>query len=193
MSLYKYKLYMNAFRRVVTVNLEGDNSRDNLKKMAFYGVKAVNYKPEPKNRLNEANDNFTLVAVVKDLIGELTPKELENIFPIKKWYDGDKYEWKDYYYTKEYLKKFDPDKPIGEKEAVSLLWEYQNIDINLFAVKVMGYMADMDHLRGRLSTTEQILLDINKGQEVEREEVDGYGGTKHPTTDKIPSYLKIIK
>ena len=74
----------------------------------------------------------------------LTPKQLQQMFPISKEYDGDKYDMKDYYYTLHALEKAGMDKPIGtEMEAAHLLWDYQNTEISFFLMAYMGCIEDM--------------------------------------------------
>ena len=66
--------------------------------------------------------------------------KLENLvitFPVKKEFDGDKWECKDYFYTMDVLSKMDWDKPIGRDNIVDLLWDYQNDDLRHAYVEFM--------------------------------------------------------
>lgn len=71
----------------------------------------------------------------------ITPREFLTMFPIKKEFDGQKYECKDYFYTKEYLSTIDLDEPISE--PFEFLWDYWNSDTARFLMNVMGAMSDV--------------------------------------------------
>ena len=72
-------------------------------------------------------------------MGTLKPKEFMELYPIPKEYDGHKYEIKDYFYTRDYIKGLEQENPIGT-EVFNLLWEYQNRDLIHFNVNFMEYM-----------------------------------------------------
>lgn len=59
---------------------------------------------------------------VYNFIGFLTIRDLLSIFPIRKDYDGELYQCKDYFYTVDVLSKMDWDKPIGRDNVFSLMW-----------------------------------------------------------------------
>lgn len=162
-------------------NLEDDKHIKKLyiKRSIFYGVKAVINGPKDDFPLNKASTNFEFANTIANLMGSLKPKEFINIFPINKEYDGHKYQSKDYFYTKKYMDSLNQSKPIGE-EILHLLWEYQNMDITLFNIKMMGYMDDMRRLRGKPNVIEEFFSNY---------EDDSVETIKK----KYPSYLKLIK
>lgn len=181
MDFKKYNLYLRAFRNSTTKYIEGDKSRDNIKRIVFYGVRTIINKPKPNNRLNEVKENFESVCIVKDLMSLLTPKEFMNVFPVTKEYDGYKHEWKDYSYTMRYMETLNPNKPIGE-EILNLLWEYQNWDVTFFNLKLTGCLDDMRALKGQQSVIEEFFAEMKEQQDCNKGNIKG-----------MPSYLKVIK
>ena len=63
------------------------------KRIIYFGVKMLNFSRKNKGTTVELSLNsFTLSSVIKDVMSLLTPREFENIFPIDKTYDGDKFQ-----------------------------------------------------------------------------------------------------
>jgi len=95
-----------------------------------------------------------LFRVVVDLMGMLTPIEVEQLFPIEKEYDGEEYGIKDYFYTREYLDGLDQDKQIHD-EVETLIMEYQNIHINVFAANWMSAISAVHRFETGMTLAEQ--------------------------------------
>jgi len=104
---------------------------------------------------------FYIIEVICAMVGTLTPREFMNMFPIEKTFDGEKYQWKDYFYTRNYIEKFGMDKLIGDK-APEFLMEYQNLDITHFMVYWMEVVSQMNILQGG----KDILLEFMEEQGV---------------------------
>lgn len=88
-------------------------------------------------------------AVLIHMVGELTPAELMNIFPIEKTYDWKKYGMKDYFTTiMEALQAYDLNEPIKtKKKADSLLWDYMNdtvMDYRVNRLSIIGELYEMN-------------------------------------------------
>lgn len=153
----KHDLYANAFYNTLHSYID-DQEQDVkpfIKKMIVYGVKAVNSKKESGViTQEEAELDFQYAEIIKSFMGSMTPEEFVNIFPIRKDYRGHKYECKDYFYTRDYIKGLDQDKPIGE-EITMFLWEYTNWEINVFTVNCMGYLSNLRRLAGQSSLMEE--------------------------------------
>lgn len=158
----KHDLYMKAYIKEISQFIEAVNAGETpdtspiVRKMVHYGVKAVITAPEPTNRLNNANDNFTFANGVKELMATLTPDEFMTLFPIEKDYKGHRWGFKDYFYTKDYMATLEPDTPIGD-EILELLWEYHNWDITLFNIRLMNYLDDMRRLRGKPDVKDEVM------------------------------------
>lgn len=126
-----------------------------LNQLIFYGVRVVNTQPSRENFTREqAERDFKYAQLIVSSIGCLTPVEFVQLFPIEKTYDGDRWETKDYFYTRDYMNTLDQEKPIGEN-ATNLLWEYMNWDIRMFTVNIMSYMDNLRRLDGQVSVMEE--------------------------------------
>lgn len=139
--------------------------KEELIKYIYLGVKAlmVKYRSRPKYLDPEYIQNeYSMISSIVEGIGLLTPKEIVQIFPVSKEYDGSRYDTKDYFYTMDTLKKYKPDEPIGnQQEAINLLWEYVNHDISFFMVMRMRCISDLSVYCG----IEEPLNEFYKGQE----------------------------
>lgn len=71
---------------------------------------------------------FAMENMSKSFLGQLTPREFLQDFPISKTYDGKRYQCTDYFSSIEQLSVLDMDKPfdIQTDDLVNLLWGYQN-------------------------------------------------------------------
>ena len=180
----KHMIYLNAFIETIRNYADKMESEEDfslyLKRAVYYGVKIVNSIDRPIDK-TKSNSNLEIADTIKALMSCLTPREFENLFPIDKTYDGKKWQSKDYYYTKEYLKKLDPDKSIGDKEIHSFLWEYQNIEITMFNVNLIGFMSDIREGQGYQSIMEEWIDKV------------GIEEAKKQVETKLPDYLRIVK
>lgn len=153
----KHLLYLKAFENAARqyIDNQGRPLQPLIRKAIFFGVKAVisGAKPEFTTR-EEAEDDFQFVDAIQWFMGTLTPTEFVNLFPIKKDFHGEKWGAKDYFYTRDYIKTLDPDKPIGDK-ILDFLWEYHNLEISLFMVELMSAMSRLRQLDGQPSLAEE--------------------------------------
>lgn len=163
----KKNLYLKAYTNTtVKITQIGINeilkeSREYIKRLAFYGVKyivALKYENrEHRKHLDkkELEADFAFMDNVLMFMSLLTPRELVNIFPITKEYDGEKQGWKDYYYTIDTLKEYDMDKPVGMEQLQDLLWDYQNTDLWLFMGSQFAIMSDLRRCMGEKGIMEE--------------------------------------
>ncbi len=201
----KYDLYMRAYQRTLANYTYEQSIRDTLKKAIVYGVKAIN--TQPKETLVLKDDyikRFQLISTIHYFMGILTPVEFINLFPITKEYDGHKYQWKDYFYTMNYIKTLDPNKPIApigqDDKILHFLWEYSNIEIERFTVKGMLCLSEIRQFEGQPSLMEEWAAD--KGIKTYTMYEDGQGNNfmldgETGKTTKVsrprPKYLKLVK
>ena len=149
----KNEIYLKAFNRLLN-----EDSID-TKKLIFLGVKAIGRNFTKAMNQQEATENHAAMTLIVSLMEKLTPRELEQLFPITKEYDGAKYECKDYYYTKNYLKQLPQGKPIGDG-ILDLLWEYHNIDLRFFNIRLFSAIDDMrKFFEGKGSMMTEFLAD----------------------------------
>lgn len=90
----------------------------------------------------DMEDLKTFITLVNRLMKKISYKEFVQLFPITKDYDGDKWGWKDYFYTMNYIKEHGEDNLI--ENPFEFLMEYENIYTNRFTVKWMGWVNN-DH------------------------------------------------
>lgn len=198
----RYDLYDKAYGKVLKEynNNSSQDAKPLIKKLIVYGVKMVNSKSEHGDKTYEqTEENFNFGELIKACMSLLTPSEFINTFPIDKEFKNHKYEFKDYFYTKDYIAKLDKDKPIG-KEINMLLWEYTNMQLTKFNIRLMGYISDLRQFQGKSSLMQE-WADImgiktytqykdDKGIEFMFDEETG------KTTKLVkpkPQYLKVIK
>lgn len=137
---------------------KGDLSHEQAVKLAFIGTKHVVslldidrqgeelYKVDGKRyeQSQEVRQNlFDSINQLYNFIGFLTIRDLLSIFPIRKDYDGELYQCKDYFYTVEALSKMDWDKPIGRDNVFSLMWDYCNEDLERILSEYMCLISDL--------------------------------------------------
>lgn len=198
----KNYLYLKAWDRALkeyTENPDVANRIQYIQRLVFYGVKFVITSPGKEHTTREqAEQDFQFVSIIKSLVGLLRPVEFMQIFPIKKDFKGHKYEMKDYFYTRDYINTLDPNKPIGE-EALMLLWEYTNKDIEIFNINSMLALSKLRQLDGYPSIANE-WADMNEikthtlhtGVNGKEFFINDKGKTLR-VTKKRPRYLKVVK
>jgi hypothetical protein len=112
------------------------NEKSDLFKIINHGVRLTVLLE--RNKDSGEHDNLlqhidTLIHTMKAYISMLTPRELTQIFPIKKTYDGEKYQIKDYFSTMKALEEYGLDRLIGDS-IDDVLWDYDNFYIMEFYV-----------------------------------------------------------
>lgn len=200
-------MYLNAYCNTLEdyKNAHDENPNqdfnDIIKKLIIYGVKAFNTKPESEYiEWEEAEKDFQFVSIIKSLMATLTPGEFVNLFPVEKEYKGHKYGMKDYFYTRDYLKDLDFDKPIGQDKILDFLWEYQNWEITDFNVEIMECISRLRQLDGEPSLAEEFAdtmglktYTMNTDDKGREYLFDNETGKTAMVKKPRPKYLKVIK
>ena len=192
----KSDLYFNAFgRKLVTAS----TSRHRLKQAILYGVKycAALHFERPKNQTQKETElQYDLMLLVKHMMSKLKVSEFINLFPIKKEYNGDKFGWKDYFFTVDKLKEYNQDKPIGE-QVDDLLWDYTNDDICAFMVQTLCTASKLRKFQGEMGIAEQWAIEngISTVTVNEKAEyvMDNTSHKTKPYRKQMPEYLSIVK
>lgn len=150
---------------------------DDLIKYVYLGVKAfggeyVRLKREAKIKsLENVEWTYKRCQDIMEAIGNLAPAQLIQLFPVTKDFTGDKYGWKDYFWTMKRLEKFPQDKPIGsEQNAADILWDYVNHDTEFFFLTWMNCVDDMSTYCGDDEPREKFY-----GRRIKEHEVDAEG------------------
>lgn len=129
---------------VIQFRLTGlDERKQCIKQYIKRGIKQIIPAEDVKKRLD-------IMVWLIDAISVLTPRELTQIFPITKRYDGARWQEKDYFYTMDKLSRLNMDRPIREQvEVFDLLLDYINRDIELFMIEVICAMNNKRQIDGR--------------------------------------------
>lgn len=117
-----------------------DLSQSELIKIGLAGIKfmcaSLDVLKETEKRntdcvksVDEAKYELPMTSNILNILSLLTLKNFVTTFPIDKVYNGKKRGSKDFFSTMNYLSKMNWDKPIGLKELLELLLEYQNCDL----------------------------------------------------------------
>ena len=175
---------------------------ESFRQMIYAGVKSLGMVSG-----KEIESNSELVyhiyhemSFLLDMFGVMTPRQVMQLFPITKTYDGERWGMKDYYFTMEAARQIGLDEVIGETKAPEFLMAYEHWDINRFMVTFMLVVSQMRVLQGGKDIMEEFL----EGQGVATYNYDEEAGTltnrqtgevmkvKKPKT-RIPKYMKVIE
>lgn len=104
-------------------------------------------------------NNQQILTIVTALLGELTPDEIMLYYPVTKYYQGGRWQVKDYYSTLEYISTIPSDKPIGKsfEEVFSFIWEYQNRHIKALGVAIMRNLDKFQEMTGKETFKEYLV------------------------------------
>lgn len=204
-KLEKYRLYRKSAeksRRELDEYSAYNCPDEKLFSCVYKMVKEAIYCPRVTNfNKEQAMFIFQRMGKIIEIIGRFTPTQLEHIFPIKKIFDGEKYEMKDYFYTKDLLRQLPQDKAIAETtEVLTLLWDYMNKDLSKFLVRYMSAVDDLRACNGEKSVMQEFCEDNGiptyrmfqdeKGKKVL---MDNQTGKTKRMCAKKPSHLRVVK
>ena len=204
----KQEVYKKAYERLCK-RLPQENfdyiltkKREEIQKFIFLYFKARKKSDINSMDLKAAEQEFQFQDIMIQLIGVLKPKELEEIFPIDKWYKGDKYQSKDYFFTRDKMNQLQEDKPIRESiEPIELLYDYMNHDISNFIVDNMVLISKIQRLKGEPTLHEYLSKELGLKSYI-RYENGVYLDTETGKTVKIqiqkrnvrkPKFINVVK
>ena len=134
--------YLSALERSCTgrIGKISELPQDELAKIGLAGIKYIcsmrdvtreNMKLgiDKGRTLAEEQIRFTVIDSIFTILGCLTLRNFVTTFPVEKYYKGEKWEEKDYFYTMEILSVMDWDKAITRDELSELLWNYENEEL----------------------------------------------------------------
>ena len=158
-------IYKRAIARKLN-DIPATPSKDWIKQFVCLAVKGIpiiwgkkinrgfsNGTIPPEETLQEI---WSTINYTEILIARLTPRELTRIFPITKTYDGQRYEWKDYYFTMEVIQGMGLDAPIGNR-VDDLFFDYQNRHVTMFSAFKMGGCSDLGRYQGQPGIMEEFM------------------------------------
>lgn len=115
-------------------------SRNLIQGLVYHTLNAI-YRGANEFKGERMEQNIMLMNLAYEAIGFLTPRELMQVFPVRKFYDGHKAEVVDYYSSMEVLVEHGLDRPI-EKNTIEVLWGYDNLKIRSFMAKYLSSLTD---------------------------------------------------
>lgn len=134
--------------------------------------------------MKDARETHAMYDSVITLLSSLTPSQLVRMFPIDKYYDGEKYEMKDYFSTREVIDKLPQDEPIHlHIDMVELMWDYCNTHIRHLLTAAMCGVDEIRKWMGKCSMMEEYLWKL---------QTDEWKKVK-PRKRQLPAWLKIVK
>lgn len=185
--------------------MEQWSKNEDFKKFLFLTVRFVRYgRKQLRDAIANEEDakmQMDFMFSVLDMVSLLTPRELMQMFPVEKRYDGDKYQEKDYFYTMENLQGLNWDEGIrGQMDVFELLYDYQNIDLNLLMVEVMMSMSIMRQFQGGSGIMEEFIEEQGVTPHILHEK-EGYlydpaTGKSQPVIKpkkRVPKWVKVIE
>lgn len=173
-----------------------------FRQMIYAGVKQLGMI---KDKELDASDElvyhtYAQMSFLLDMFDVMSPRQVIQLFPIEKTYDGARWEWKDYYYTMEAVNKTGIDNVIGAERSPEFLMDYQNWDINHFMTTFMLTISRMRVLQGGKGIMEEWLekqgVPTYSYYEKEGIMVNRQTGevtkVEKPKT-RIPKYMKVVE
>lgn len=131
------------------------------------------------------------------LIGTVTPREFQTIFPIKKRYDGARYEEKDYFSTMEEIREIGLDNRITFDRALSFCMDYDNLHMAFFVVNQMCVVDRLRYFQGQGTTIESFMAEngiqgcrLMVGENGQEFMYDPDKQTTHPVKKMAPRWAR---
>lgn len=180
----QYVRYFKAYcRKIDEANSTTEDKEKNVEEVhqlliqaAYLGVQMIIRKPKPTD-LQHAQEQFNFISITKSMLAHYTMGELISAFPITKQYDGEKYDLKDYWTTKEAITEYliehglTYNDPLGD-DILELLYDYQNPLLSLFTVASMTAISKVNQFKGGIGLFEEFIASqgqayyIQKGKPV---------------------------
>lgn len=193
-------LYINAAIRSAERLKEAPNDKQAKLRAIFYGVKLIVETGGEQKSLEEVQGRFWIIESIKERMKEITPRELMQMFPVEKVYDGQKWGSKDYFYTMDVLRKHGLDKPLGEN-VEEILYDYMNRDTMEFTVATMSAISAMRRYNGEKGLFEEFAeqqgmklqtYTMTTDEKGRRWLTDSDAGERQRVKVKRPKYLRAI-
>ena len=176
------------------------------KQLIYYSVKAMplkyNEHSNESGRITDSqdlDDLYTTIKYTDHLIGQITPRELAQIYPIAKSYDGNKYGTIDYFSTMEKLEEFGMDEPITEDKVMDVLFGYDNIHILKYMSIKLSVISGLRRCEGHPGLAEEFFGPLGVGMYKMMTDEDGKQflydpgkQTTYPVTKPRPRYLRVL-
>lgn len=132
---------------------------ESLRKFLYAAVKSIGMTKSGELDTDEelVYVLYQYLLVLFDIFGAMTPRQIMQMFPISKTYNGERWQCKDYYSTMEEIEKVGLDTVIGKDKASEFLMEYENRDIREFMITFMLVVSQMQVLQGGKDILEEFM------------------------------------
>ncbi|WP_138752785.1 hypothetical protein [Paenibacillus sinopodophylli] len=199
-----YRLYLNAYIRCVDRIIESDVRFDEVElierqRLVFYGVNMINRQSQEGMSCDDLDLRFRTMDFIQAAFSSLTPNEFETIFPIDKEFDGNRYERKDYFYTKKMIESRGSDQKIGHT-VEEFLWDYQNVTVTMFVVHLMSTVSELRRRQGQKGIMEEFCEENGIDTYSMYKNENGKQYLQNNTTGEVaavkkpkPRYLNVVK
>lgn len=138
-------VYRIILAKAMVREMEKDiRTRDDLKRRVSMEVRFLPQLIDSPS----TSDSAEIISDVED-IGKLTPRELAQLFPAEKRYDGGD-DFKDYFTSAEFLNSLE-NRPLGVEGALKFMWDYMNPELMEFNILVMKAVDSDRKRQGKLS------------------------------------------
>lgn len=128
-------LLCKQLKSAITKHMESP-SKDTRKNVVFWAIKYIPHIDD-----SDIEGREVLIQLVNMELKKMNYREFVNIFPITKFYKGDKWDTKDYFFTMKYIEDHGGLDAYIE-EPFDMVWDYQNKYVRKFGVKWLNYVDD---------------------------------------------------
>jgi len=171
------------------------------KQLIYYYVKEIplRYASGHITDRKALDEIYTIIGYTDYFIGQITPRELTQIYPIEKSYDGDKYGTVDYFSTMETLEEFGMDEPITEDKVMDALCGYDNVHILKYMSIKLSVISGLRRCDGHPGLAEEYCGQLGVRMYKMMTDEDGKQffydpdkQTTYPVVKPRPKYLRVI-
>ena len=201
------KIYNRViFEKITEALMLGYVDPEVKKQLIYYYVKEIplryNEFSNASGRITDRDtldEIYTIIGYTDHLISQITPRELTQIYPIEKSYDGDKYGTIDYFFTIEKLEELGMDEPITEDKVMDVLFGYDNIHILKYSSIKLSVISGLRRCEGHPGLAEEFFGPLGVGMYKMMNDKNGKQflydpdkQTTYPVTKPRPRYLRVL-
>ena len=201
------KIYNRViFEKITEALMLGYVDPEVKKQLIYYYVKEIPLRYNEHSNVSghitdrkDLDDLYTTIEYTDHLISQITPRELTQIYPIEKSYDGNKYGTVDYFSTMDQLEEFGMDEPITEDKVMDVLFGYDNIHILKYMSIKLSVISGLRRCEGHPGLAEEFFVPLGVRMIKTMTDADGkefiYDPAKqttYPVTKPRPRYLRVL-
>lgn len=198
--------YLKIYNRIIFKKLTeaitlGYVNPEVRKQLIYYYVKEIplRYASGHITDRKTLDEIYTIIGYTDYFVGQITPRELTQIFPIEKSYDGKRYGTIDYFSTMENLEELGMDEPITEDKVMDVLFNYDNTHICKYECAKLSVISGLRRCDGHPGIMEEYFGPLGVRMYKMMTDADGKKflydpdkQTTHPVVKPRPRYLRVI-